>query len=311
MAADKYLPHGFDEAFSGYIESQLSAKNSCLIYQQLAKIGDPEALAKVRAIIMENSKEAFESEHFTQIDQETLISLLSFDDLRIAEFDLFVTVSKWVDCELQRQDVPVDCENRRRVFEPIKGYIVFAAFSPEQIANSEEIAQLLTNEERGLLILHRLSEDSQLAIELKTSRKARSALASVDHSRTMYFSVNRRISITLLGTIYSEATYPESAAKLSLQIRDPMGLIVALKEESVLEDGYWSFSFEPPFSVKPKCLYRLQITGDEKLAKEHQLNSEYKFDFPKESVSLNFSSNSGDPDYSCQHFLRKVTFFRP
>ena len=68
----------------------MTNQNSCLIYEQLVKIGDREesVLAYVRGRIIENSQEAIESEHFTQINQETLISLLSLEKLSIDEIDL-------------------------------------------------------------------------------------------------------------------------------------------------------------------------------------------------------------------------------
>ena len=173
MAADKYLVYEFHKDFFEYIKRKLTAENSCLIYDQLIKIGGPMeiSLALVGAVIMENSKQAFESEYFKQIEQETLIRLLSLDELSIDEFHLFKAVLKWVDCELQRQGLPKNGENRRRVFEPIKGYIRFTALKSEQIANCGDIIELLTEEERGSVLLHRLNSDSRLVIKPKTARK--------------------------------------------------------------------------------------------------------------------------------------------
>ena len=172
MAADKYLLHGFSEAFLGYIKGRLCTKNSCPIYEQLIKIGDPEesSLVYVRTWIIEDSKKVFKSSRFTEIDQETLISLLSLDKLSIAEFELFVAVSKWVDCEVRRQGLPLNDKNRRRVFQPIKGYILFSALAPEKFANCKRIVELVTPNEMGPLLLHLLNRP--LTIELKTSRKA-------------------------------------------------------------------------------------------------------------------------------------------
>ena len=177
--------HNFGAALVEYVRSRLSARSSCLIYDQLIKIGDPESssLAQVRTMIIKKSKRAFESERFTQIDQTTLIHLLSFDKLSICEFHLFAAVCKWVDREVRRQGLPVNGENRRRVFEPIKGYIVFTALTAEEIANSEEIAQMLTDEERGSLVLHRLNKENRLVLEPKTSRRARTS----SNSRNPYF----------------------------------------------------------------------------------------------------------------------------
>lgn len=54
----------------------------------------------VLSMVIEKSKAMFESDHFMQIDQETLISLLSLDKLMIDEIGLLVAVSKWVNCKV-------------------------------------------------------------------------------------------------------------------------------------------------------------------------------------------------------------------
>ena len=298
MAADKYLLHDFHEAFSNYVIGRLGrlgSTNNCLVYEQLIQIGDMEAalLELIQTVIMESSKEAFASEHFTKIDQETLISLLSLKELRIAEFDLLAAVSKWVDCEVRRQGLWVNGKNRRRVFEPIKGYILFAALAPEKIINCEEFAQLLTAEELESLLLHR-----PVKFELKTTRKA----DSESYSRTMHFSVNRAVSIEVIHTIYSK-----SAANLSLEIRDSMGGDLGQESESWLANGYWSFSFKPAFSMMPGHLYTLQITGDEQLVKEDLLYQWPKLGTHNRSITFNAGPNPVFPHYSGRHFLQRIS----
>ena len=158
----------FSKSFFDYVKSKLNAASSCLIYDQLVKIGDREEipLAEVRTVAIEQTQETFESEHFKHIDQETLINLLSLDQLSIDEFDLLEPISKWVDCEVQRQGLPINDENRRKVFKPIKGHILFNALKLEKAAKCKEIAELLTVEEIGSLILHLLVCVSSIQIQI-------------------------------------------------------------------------------------------------------------------------------------------------
>ena len=123
-------------------------------------------------MIISNSMETLESEHFPKIEQETLISLLSLDQLNVAEVNLLLAVSNWVDCEVQRQELPVNGENRRRVFQSIKPYILFTALKPKAIADNNQIEELLTSEERGALVLHLLNKRNPSPIEQKTARRA-------------------------------------------------------------------------------------------------------------------------------------------
>lgn len=51
-------------------------------------------LNEVRDLIISNSKLAFEDEHFTRIDLHTLVDLLQFDQLNIAEFEVLRCCSR-------------------------------------------------------------------------------------------------------------------------------------------------------------------------------------------------------------------------
>ena len=293
LAADKYLLHHFNEAFSDYVKVNLNAENSCLIYDQLIKIGEREeiSLASVRTVIIENSPEAFGSEHFTQIDRETLISLLSLDELSIAEIDLLTAVSKWVDCEVQRQDLLLNAENRRRVFEPIKGYVLFTDLTLEKIANRQEVAQLLTDEESGTLVLHLLNKNRPWKVELKTPRRSGSNFCSVfiDDARLTYLgfcsdltrvTVNRRVSIR---TIYT--TYSERLQNVLFEILDSDGLDLGLKIERFFQDGRMCFSLSPPLVLEPNTSYTLKIddpdglSSREFVSQQKQLNFEWSVIF--------------------------------
>ena len=301
MAADKYLIHHFGEALIEYIKGRLTAESSCLIYDQLMKIGEREeiSLADVRTMIIENSKATLESEQFTQIDQETLIGLLSLDKLTVHENDLVAAVSKWVDCEVQRQGLPANFENRRKVFEPIKPYILFASLTPEQISDCQEIAKLLTPEERGLLVLHLLNKENPWAIQLKSPRNAWSLLGNCSvfvsdspdlernysYSRSVRLSVSRRVRIQ---AIY--LTYSERASAVSLQILDSNGVDLGLEIERSVKDGKWCFSINPPLDAQPDSIYTLEVTGDGRTTVEDQLSSQKTLYLKGLEFSLDYSS---------------------
>lgn len=149
-----------------------------------------EWLPYVRTKIIENIRESLESSHFTQISQDALISLLSVDELKIAEIDVLAAVLQWVDCEVLRQGLSFDLKNRLNVFGPIKSYIVYTALESKEIADSKELGELLTPEERGSLLLHVSNKVNPLKIELKTKRKAGNVIDP--YSKKLYFIVNKR-----------------------------------------------------------------------------------------------------------------------
>src|SRR5699024_7228125 len=115
----------------------------------------------------------------------------------------------------------------------IKGYVLFAALSPEKIAEHEEVAGLLASEELAQLFLHLLNRRNPLKIELKTSRRAAAArvfitdLVSANdnpYSNQVYLSVNRKVFIRAIYT-----TYSGSEADLRLKILDSDGVDFGLE----------------------------------------------------------------------------------
>ena len=310
MAADKYLLHHFGDALFGHIKRKLTVESCYLIFDQLMKIGEREeiVLASVRTWISENSKEVFESENFKQIDQEMLISLLSLNQLNIVEFDLLVAVLKWVDCEVQRQGLPVNDENRRKVFEPIKSYILFTDLPPGKIASCKEIAELLTSEERGALLLHQFDRENPSMIELKTARKVGPNFLSVFVGDARYFcelpysekttlTVNRRISIRTIHT-----TYSERAQSVSLKISNSKFIHLDLVIERLVQGGRLCFSFKPPFVVEPNSTYTLIVTGNGEMTKEDHLSRQFRLNY-KESVIFDLKNLNGT------HCVRGFDFY--
>ena len=302
-------------AFFDYVKDNLNAESCWLIYDQLMKIGEREELplASVRARIIENSQEAIQSDHFKQIDQETLISLLSLDELRIAEIDLLAAVSKWVDCELQRQGLPVNRENRRKAFEPIKGYVLFTALTRAQIANCKEIVELLTFVERGSLALYLLGKSNSLMVEQKTKRKAGTGVCSVfvedsqlftgvtdfDYSESTHLSATQRVSIR---TIYT--TYSEVAQNVYFKLLDSEGLVdLGVKTKQFVKDGKWCFSFESPFVMEPFVWYTLKVYADGRMTAEDSLIRQGKLCY-KKSVIFDFVDTMG----SLYHCVRGLDF---
>ena len=263
-----YLLNGFDRAFFNYVCRKLNSKNSCLIYDQLVKIGERVEVWRkfVKGQITNNSRAFFESDHFTQIDQETLISFLSMDQLEIDEFDLLVAVSKWVDCEVQRQGLSVNDENRRRVFEPIKGYILFTALTPKKIVEYDKVAQLLTDDEKLALLRHLLSKKNKpLTIQPKTTRRAGN-IRKVYSKTGSYgcFSVydGTRLSVTRRVSVLSIYTaLPEEAKDRCASIRDSNGADLGLAIRTLVQDGKLCFSFGTPFVMEPDRDYKLCLTG--------------------------------------------------
>ena len=321
LAAENYRIHGLEGVIFEYIRRSLSPANICVIYDQLVKIEmEEELMARARTVVIERSKEVFGSEHFTQIGQETLISLLSLEELNIDEFDLFKAVAKWVYCEVQRQDLPVNRENRRRVFEPIKGYILFKALTPEQVARCQEIDELLQLHEIGSLLLHLQNPAYPYSLEPRTARRAgrcitrnvsvRSAtlLPSTGsvYSREMHLIVNRSVYLKTIHTTYSS----RNAANLTLAIFEGFMYQAAFvrRVQGSLVNGRCCFVFDPPFCLEPLYHrgYKLLIVGPGNLTEEDRVSNELVLNFEDSVVfHLNMRPYS---QFQGNHFIQSIDF---
>lgn len=281
MAADKYLLHGFSKAIFDFVKANLD--KSCQIYGQLAKIGEREqtSLDIVKFRITKETPVAFQGKCFMEIDQESLIGLLSLDELNIPEIDLLAAVLKWIDYQVLKQGLPLNRENRRKVFEPIKAYIVFTALRPETILGSKLIDKLLTEEEKMTAFSHQLNNDDPPITELKTPRMpachvpctVSSALRFElrrPFSSSVNLTVNRKVSIQTIHTNYSV-----DAANVNLKIFDSKGVDLSLEIKSSVQDDRVRFSFDPVFHVRPNSSYILQVTGECQTKDDH-LNEELK-----------------------------------
>ena len=265
-------------------------------------------LRYMRTLIMEISDEVFQCENFKFILQETLIGILSLDELRISEVELLEDISKWVDNKVKINGLTMDNKNKRKIFEPIKPYIVFSSLTAEQIAGCKEIETLLTPEETGLLALHVLNKSRPLMIECKTARRVASDLKRVvyDSLSSGAKSLLRKPFLTVSGgveifIIYS--TYPYKVKNPCLAILGPNGVDLDLKCEIFLLDGCWCFSPKPPLKAKPSTKYQLVFTTDEKAKWDIEMS-----DQKRSSCGENFVFNLEFPTGQEYHPIKKIDF---
>ena len=210
-------------------------------------------------------------------------------------------------------------ENRRRVFEPIKGYILFSTLSAEKFANCKKIVELVTPDEIGPLLLHLLNKEYPVPIVLKTTRKTGASVCSVfisdsdlfdvdaydyDHeeedftSIEMHLTVNRRVSIRAIHT-----TCPDYLEDFDLGIQGLNRKSLNLEMKRFVKDGKWSFSLDPPFDVEPNCSYTLFAGVDGEILEETREQSVLDY---KGTVIFNVQRES--PNYLEFHCIRGLDF---
>ena len=91
---------------------------------------------------------------FTDIDHETLMTILHRDSLGIREHRVFDAVVRWSESECARQEKPVNSENKRKVLKDALRLIRYPLMTVEEFAAGPAQSDLLKKEEVVEIFLH-------------------------------------------------------------------------------------------------------------------------------------------------------------
>ena len=91
---------------------------------------------------------------FTDIDHETLMTILHRDSLGIREHRVFDAVVRWSECECNRQEKQITSENKRKVLKEALRLIRYPLMTVEEFAAGPAQSDLLKKEEVVEIFLH-------------------------------------------------------------------------------------------------------------------------------------------------------------
>ena len=182
-AANKYLAFEFTERLFEFIskfcddfEPFMSCK-MCLIYDQLLKLQlDDKSLIRRAERAIQKAEEMikthqiiFSDASVTRIDQQTLESILRFDQLYASEFVLLRVCLDWTDAELKRRGRKATAENKRSLFADFKHLIRFGDLRTDQLALAN-IEEYLESNEAISVLLHSADKSKPLVIDYRSPR---------------------------------------------------------------------------------------------------------------------------------------------
>ena len=141
-----------------------------MIYDQLMKLAISDSLTgDLKRKIARECSSACASDSFKQIDEDTLVSILSFNLLNIAELDLLKACMRWTDGEVARQNAGQ--ANKRAVFKAVKHLIRFGDLSLSDLSSVPEINNYLTAEETDFIFLHLYDQNLPIHIDYRCPRR--------------------------------------------------------------------------------------------------------------------------------------------
>lgn len=274
-------------------------------------------------MIRYNSQEAFESDYFSKISQNTLINILSMDSLSTDEVHILKVCLRWIEFELVRKNLETNFKNKRNLFKSFEHLIKFSSISSAELKEFKEIDNLLTIDEIGHLYLLHLSPDEYTSFPITCNVK-RSRLKLYTLSEMIYwndyFCVNSSITSSNTYTILMENTMVSDQMILIKEVLTNLpdvrifafffnkkNLNLKSKMRIKLTNGQILFKFEEPLLLEANRTYELQI-----------MFSEYSFgrNSNKRSEST-LSANFGDKFISIKlkykniHCIKSIDFFIP
>ena len=112
-AAKKYIvPHLARECVK-YLETSLTARNACLLLSQSRLFEEPELMQRCWDVIDAQAEIALMSEGFTDIDFNTLLTILKRETLNCGEITVFQAAREWARAECSRREKEPSPENMR------------------------------------------------------------------------------------------------------------------------------------------------------------------------------------------------------
>lgn len=274
--AKKYAVPALEKHCVDFLKHNLSPDNACMLLTQARLFDEPQLAALCLETIDKYTQEALGAEGFTDIDIDTLTSVLDRDSLRIKESKLFGAVLRWAEAECLRQNSPVSSDNKRAVLGNVLAKVRFPLMSVEEFAQGPAQSGILTDKEIVSLFLHftvnpkppvaflDVPRCSMTGKEQTVNRfqQIESRWGYSGTSDKIRFIVDRRIFIVGFG-LYGSIHGPFEYQVLIQLIHTGSGRILGSNETTFLSDGTnatFRVMFKEPLEIMPNTNYTASAT---------------------------------------------------
>jgi BTB/POZ domain-containing protein 1/2 len=270
--AKKYAVVALERACVDFLKRNLSSDNAFMLLTQARLFDEPQLAALCLEMIDKTTSEALSADGFTDVDIDTLCTVLERDTLGIKECKLFFAVCRWAEVECTRKQLAVTGENQRLVLGPHALELIrFPLMSVEEFAAGPAQSGLLTDRELVQLFLYftltpkptvKFSDVPRCCMTGKEQVISRFCQIETrwgysGTSDRIRFVVNRKIFIVgfgLYGSIHAAAEY-----LVSIQIiQTDTGHTCGSNDTSFGSDGTktaFRVMFKEPVEIQPNTSY--------------------------------------------------------
>ena len=317
----RYLASNLIEDLTDHIiKNGLNVANVCVIYDQLLKLAIDESLiGEVKLRMATKFSEACASDSFLQIDEDTLVAILSYSCLNIREVELLKICLRWAESEAARRDSAADAASKRQVFSSIKHLIRFGDLSLSEFGSVSNIHSFLTFEEIGSIFYHVSHRSTPIKIDYRSPRRsggtqvAKAVKDSDCSGRGSIVAFKYFISVDKSVILSSIATFATAGfSSLSFEISRDEGNSTDCKVLAGKEtEGRWSIDLSDlSFQLEPNVVYKLKFSFSVRYRSyeyTYFLNTSKGMTLKSDEAGVVFKieSNSG------QHCIEKIHFSGP
>ncbi|XP_011500374.1 PREDICTED: BTB/POZ domain-containing protein 1 [Ceratosolen solmsi marchali] len=274
--AKKYAVSSLEKHCVDYLKSNLTTDNACLLLAQARLFDEPQLAAICLDTIDKFTTNALSADGFTDIDIDTLITVLQRDTLRVRESKIFQAVVRWSEAECIRQQLPVTSDNQRSVLGRAISLVRFPLMSMEEFAIGPAQCGLLTDREVVSIFLYfTLNPKPQVGFEamprcLMMGKERTVCRFQQTENRWGYngtsdrirFNVDEKIFLVgygVYGCVFGPAEY-DVVIEL---IHTASGKIIAKNSTSFSCDGSnytYRLIFKEPVEILPNTMYTASAT---------------------------------------------------
>ncbi|RWS12858.1 BTB/POZ domain-containing protein 2-like protein [Dinothrombium tinctorium] len=182
-----------------------------------------ELIAKCFHILDENAEFVLKSYEFVNIDQSTLIEVLSRGTLNVSsELSVFDAVEKWSDQQCLKRRLEVNPDNKRKLLGDALYCVKYLVMSWNEFLRGPYLSDLLTNEEKNCLMLKKKGAEVDLPKYLdEYYLKAKRCFAD---SCAIVSPVRRDSQISIVSDLQSNALLLANSKKSSASKKLKRGL---------------------------------------------------------------------------------------
>lgn len=269
--AKKYAVPALEKACVEFLKRHLSSDNAFLLLAQARLFDEPQLAALCLDAIDKGTAEALTAEGFTDVDHDTLCTVLERDTLRICEAKLFTAVLRWAEQECVRLGYPVSPEHQRTVLGRALYLIRFPLMTIEEFAVGPAQSGVLTDREVVSLFLY-FTVNPKPSVNFPDAPRCcitgkEQVVSRFQHTESRWgysgtsdrirFMVDRKIFVVgfgLYGSIHGPSDYD-----VNIQIiHTGTGKVVGSNDTSFNSDGSPSMfrvMFKTPVEISPNTNY--------------------------------------------------------